>query len=181
MVNVNAAFDRGAVTAEYEQAGDEFHRLLTTLTREQLGLPSNGTRWTNEQLLFHMLFGYMVVRQLIWLVRTVDRLPAPIARGLARLLNAGTKPFDLVNYWGSHWGARVINRNRMGRTWDRVTAGLLRRLERESEGDLKRSMPYPTRWDPFFSERMTLGDVYHYPSLHFWFHHRQLSRLNQTP
>jgi hypothetical protein len=68
----------------------------------------------------------------------------------------------------------VFNRNRMGAKWDRVIRSLLRRLDRETEPSLARGMPYPTRWDPFFREYMTLGVVYHYPTQHFWFHHRQL-------
>ncbi|MGH3570775.1 MAG: hypothetical protein ACRDUW_02920 [Pseudonocardiaceae bacterium] len=35
-------------------------------------------------------------------------------------------------------------------------------------------MHYSTRWDPF-PEFMTLADVYHSPTQHFDFHHRQLS------
>lgn len=167
-------FDRASVVAEYEAAGREFHRLLGTLSPEEFDGPSAGTRWTNEQLLFHMLFGYMILRALLWLVRVVSRMPKPVGRGFARLLNWGTPPFDVINYWGSRWAATVFDRNRMGAKWDRVIRSLLRRLERETEDSLARGMPYPTRWDPFFTEYMTLGDVYHYPTQHFWFHRRQL-------
>lgn len=38
-----------------------------------------------------------------------------------------------------------------------------------------RWMPFPTKWDPFFTARMTLGDVYDYPTRHFDFHAGQLS------
>jgi hypothetical protein len=37
-------------------------------------------------------------------------------------------------------------------------------------------MCFPVKWDPFFRDRMTLADVYHYPFQHFEFHGRQLSR-----
>ena len=36
--------------------------------------PTGGTRWTNEQLLFHMVFGYMIVQRLLILVRVFSRL-----------------------------------------------------------------------------------------------------------
>jgi hypothetical protein len=36
-------------------------------------------------------------------------------------------------------------------------------------------MHYPTRWDPFFIDYMTLADVYRFPTQHFHFHRRQLS------
>ena len=36
-------------------------------------------------------------------------------------------------------------------------------------------MHFPTRWDPFFKDYMTLEDVYRYPGQHFDFHKRQLT------
>jgi hypothetical protein len=36
-------------------------------------------------------------------------------------------------------------------------------------------MRFPTRWDPFFTDVMTLTDVYHYATQHFDFHRRQLT------
>lgn len=131
-------FDTAVVAAEYRVAGDEFHRLLHTLTAEELRSLSAGTRRTNEQLLFHMLFGYMVVQRLVPLVCVVSRLPEPVGRGFARVWGSGTPPFDVVNYWGSRWGVSVFNHERMGRKRDRVTDSLLRRLERETDADLAR-------------------------------------------
>ena len=62
-------------------------RLLASADPETLRRRSNGTRWTNEQLLFHMVFGYMIVRALLILVRIFGRLPAPVSRGFAAVLN----------------------------------------------------------------------------------------------
>jgi len=36
-------------------------------------------------------------------------------------------------------------------------------------------MYYPTSWDPFFAEYMTLAQIYHYPTQHFRYHQRQLT------
>jgi len=36
-------------------------------------------------------------------------------------------------------------------------------------------MHFPTRWDPFFTDVMTLRDVYRYPTQHFDFHRAQLT------
>jgi hypothetical protein len=36
-------------------------------------------------------------------------------------------------------------------------------------------MPFPPRWDPFFTDHMTLLAVYHYPAQHYGFHRRQLT------
>ena len=169
------AFDRSLIAADYARAGRQVRDLIAGATPAELRRRSSGTRWTNEQLLFHMVFGYMVVQALLPLVRLISRLPAPIGRGFAAVLNAGTKPFDLVNYWGSCAAALVFNRHRMAAKFDRVSSALLRRLERETERDLARSMPFPTRWDPFFLPTMTLGQLYAYPTQHFDFHRAQLS------
>ncbi len=58
---------------------------------------------------------------------------------------------------------------------DRVVTALCRRLDRESAAALRVSMAFPTRWDPYFAERMTLADLYRYPALHFEHHRRQLT------
>ena len=56
----------------------------------------------------------------------------------------------------------------------RLTHGTLW-LATETETDLQRGMYYPVRWDPFFKDFMTLADIYHYPSLHYGYHQRQLT------
>ena len=137
--------------------------------------PTHGTRWTNEQLLYHMVFGYMVVQRLVVLVKVFGRLPDQVSRGFARALNAATRPFDAINYYGSCAGALVYNRHRMGTKMDRVVASLKSKLARESNDALRRAMHFPTRWDPFFKDYMTLADVYRYPGQHFDFHKRQLT------
>jgi len=167
--------DRVAVIAEMDDARVVFHHLLDTADSASLHRRSNGTRWTNEQLLFHMLFGYMIVRALLILVRAFSRLPAPVSEWFAAGLNFATVPFHAVNYWGSRLGALAYDHRRMGAKLDRVVASLQRRLRREHSVDLTLSMSYPVRWDPFFKPTMTLADVYHYPTQHFDFHRQQLS------
>lgn len=167
--------DRVAEHAEMERVRASFHRLLDQASDADLARPSNGTRWTNRQLLFHMLLGYLIVRALANLVRLFGRLPAPVGRGWARLLNAGTGPFDVVNYLGSYAGGTVLGRRTQAALFDRVIAALHRRLDTETEAELARGMPYPTRWDPFFQDYMTLGQVYRFPTQHFDFHHAQLT------
>ncbi|MFB4320582.1 hypothetical protein [Actinomadura sp. 21ATH] len=53
--------------------------MLNEAAAADLARRSDGTRWTNEQLLFHMMFGYLVVLRLLVLVRLIGRLPAPPA------------------------------------------------------------------------------------------------------
>lgn len=54
--------DREQICAELDRVRLDFRELLDTATVEELRKPTIGTRWTNEQLLFHMLFGYLLVR-----------------------------------------------------------------------------------------------------------------------
>ena len=64
-----------------------------------------------------MVFGYMIVQRLLILVKVFNRLPDGVSRSFARLLNAATKPFDVINYYGSGSAALVYNRRRMGQRW----------------------------------------------------------------
>lgn len=152
-----------------------FRHLIESADATVLSRRGNGTRWTNEQLLYHMLFGYMVVRALLILVKAFGRLPAGASQRFARGLDRATGPFNTINYWGSVAGAKVFNAKRMADKCDRVIGSLKRNLERESERELRRGMHYPTGWDPFFKPYMTLVDIYRYPTQHFNFHREQLS------
>lgn len=136
--------DKQAVHDEMERARVTFHELLDQASRADLRRPSAGTRWTNEQLLFHMLLGYLIIRALLALVGGFSRLPDGASRRYARLLDAGTAPFDAVNYAGSWLGGSVLGRRQMAALFDRVTATLHRRLDAESDADLARGMHYPT-------------------------------------
>lgn len=167
--------DRARTHDELEQARDDFHRLVGGADEADLRRPSNGTRWNNRQLLFHMLLGYLIIRALLRLVRVFGRLPQGFSRAYARLLNAGTGLFDAVNFLGSYLGGNTLGPDRMEAMFDRVIAKLHQRLDAETEADLARGMHYPTRWDPFFKDYMTLADVYRFPTQHFEFHRRQLT------
>jgi hypothetical protein len=55
----------------------------------------------DEQLLFHMLFGYLVVRRLLLPAGFLGRLPDGVSRVFASVLNPVTRLFHVVNYLGS--------------------------------------------------------------------------------
>lgn len=153
----------------------DFRTLVMTAGRSELRAATNGTKWTNEQLLFHMLFGYMLVRVLLPLVRFMSRMPVGLSRAFAAVLNAVTRPFHVVNYVGSLGGARVLGHDRMVRITDSATLALQERLERESPAGLDRGMHFPIGWDPYFTDFMTVLEVLHYPTQHYEHHRRQLT------
>jgi DinB superfamily len=167
--------DKLAVRDEMNAVRTEFRGLWERARPPDLRRSSAGTRWTNKQLLYHMLFGYLVVQALLILVRLFGRLPRGVGHGFAGLLNAGARPFHVINYLGSRAGGTVLSGDQMVRLLDWAVQRLQRRLELETDADLARGMCYPTKWDPFFREFMTLADIYRFPTQHFEFHRRQLT------
>lgn len=166
--------DRQSVHDELERVRADF-RQLESAGDDVLRKPSDGTRWNNRQLLFHMLLGYMIIGALLRLVRVFGRLPHRASRAYARLLNTATRPFDGVNFLGSYVGGRTVGPARMAVMFDHVVDRLHRGLDAETDAHLARGVHYPTRWDPFFKDYMTLADVYHFPTQHYDFHRRQLT------
>ena len=167
--------DRAAVIEEMEQARSSFRQLLTDASSASLQRRSNGTRWTNRQLLFHMLFGYLIVRTLLPLVRAFGRRPDDWSRRFAAALNAGRRPFHLINYLGSVGGGQVLPNRALIALMDRTIRGLQRTLAGATEETLALTMHFPPAWDPYFRDVMNVFDVYHYGTQHFEHHRRQLT------
>jgi hypothetical protein len=63
---------------------------------------------------------------------------------------------------------------------DRVIGSLHRQLAAETEASLEGQMAFPIHWDPYFSVEMTMRDLYHYATLHFDHHRRQLASTTST-
>ncbi|HET9859331.1 MAG TPA: DinB family protein [Nocardioidaceae bacterium] len=166
---------RRVIHDELERVRADLHRLAAGASAGDLRRPTDGTRWTNQQMLFHMVFGYMVVRRLLPLVRLFGRLPDRFSRTFAALLNSGTRPFHVINYLGSCGGALVFRGPRLTRQLDRTLDALHRRLDVESVDALDRRMHFPVGWDPFFSDTMTLAEVYRYGTQHYDLHREQLT------
>jgi hypothetical protein len=167
--------DRRDIDADLERVASDFHELLEAATVVELRGPTNGTRWTNEQLLFHMLFGFLLVRALLVLVKALGRLPAGVSRTFAAALNAGTRPFHVVNYLCALPGPRLVRGRAMGRLMDRTIGHLRAGLRREPDRSLALAMHFPVGWDPYFTDVMTVADVYAYPTQHYDHHRRQLT------
>ena len=112
------------IRIEMDRVREDFHELLDSATVRELRRPTDGTKWTNEQLLFHMVFGYLLVRNLLVIVRGFSQLPDGASRRFAATLNAGTRPFHTVNYVGSLGGIRVLGYPRTERLMDRTVGAL---------------------------------------------------------
>ena len=116
--------DKAALHEELERVRQGFARHIADMTPADLDRISNGTRWTNRQLLFHMLFGYIIVRRLIWMVKLLSYLPTVATKPFAASLDAATKPFDWANYIGPVIAAKFISPARMQHWLDRLTVWL---------------------------------------------------------
>jgi DinB superfamily len=169
------------IANELRVVRDDFHLLLDGATSAGLRGATNGTRWTNEQLLFHMLFGYLLVWNLLWLVKAFGRVPRSWSRGFAAMLDAATRPFHVINYVGSLGGARLLGRARMERLMDRVIDSLVESVNRASRAQLDRGMHFPGGWDPYFRDYVTVREVYHYATQHYRHHRNQLTLANAVP
>ena len=161
------------IQQELRQAQTDFHQLVAAVTPQDLRRRSDGTRWTNRQLLWHMVFGYLIVRTLMPLVHLLGRLGW--TRRFAAILNALHRPFHLINYAGSAAGGLLLPPRRMAAIMDATIDALDRRLAAETPASLALTMHFPTRWDPYFWETMSVLDVYHYGTEHYNHHRRQLT------
>ena len=80
-----------ATLAGYARARSELSELLADVTPDQLRRRSIGTRWTNEQLLFHLVFGYMVTQAPVRArLRGTAERPPPGCSGPWRSPTGGT-------------------------------------------------------------------------------------------
>ncbi len=167
--------DTSDIDVDLARVAADFRELLDSATRAEFRAPTNGTKWTNEQLLFHMLFGFLLVRALLVLVKGFGRLPGSVARVFAATLNAGTRPFHVVNYLCALPGSWVLSGRGIARLMDSTIGHLRASLARESERTLALTMHFPIGWDPYFKEVMAVADVYHYATQHYDHHRRQLT------
>jgi hypothetical protein len=152
-----------------------FLPILDSYSPDDFQRQSIGTKWTNHELLFHMLFGYLITRTLLLIApvgsRVPDRFVAMFMRSLSRLV----RPFNWINYMGSVIGGRLYSPERMFTRLETVTGKLERLLNGVNDELLAHESYVPTAWDPFFKTRMTIAEIFHYPTQHFRFHEAQLS------
>jgi hypothetical protein len=158
-----------------ERARIEFKDLVGQATPADLRRRSDGTRWTNRQLLFHMLFGYLIVRTLMPLVHGFGKRPGSWSLHFARILNAGHRPFHVINYLGSCGGGQALPTTTMIKLMNCIIHSLQHKLDNETEKSLALTMHFPTAWDPYFRDIMSVLDVYHYGTQHFDHHYKQLT------
>ncbi len=163
------------IRAELEATRRTFHALLVILTEPDLRKRSQNPGWTNGEILAHMLFGLIILRALLPIVRCWGRFPKAASKPFAQLLNAFTVPFNGINAQGARLQARLFTFPRIGKLFDQVYAAVTQQLNAIEGDEWNRGMYYPTHWDPNFGDFMTVEDLFHYTNHHFNFHAKQIA------
>jgi len=167
---------KDVLRAEFEATRLTFHSLLASLTADDLRRRSHNPGWTNGELLFHMTLEFLSIPALGRLIRVLGRLPPRYSHALARLLNSFTSSFNRINALIPRLGGKVYTRKRLGALYDRIHRRIVRQLDTIPDNEWQLGMHYPTKWEPLFSDYMTLEEFFYYPIKHFNFHLRQLAR-----
>jgi hypothetical protein len=167
---------KAAILSQLEGSRLTFHALLDSLSDADLQKESRNPPWTNQQILFHMVFGFFLLPSLIVIALLFARLPKSLSKRFATLLNGAVGPFNAINSLGPQGGGRLFTRRGLRKTFDLVYTLIVRLLQLLPEAELKRGMHYPTKWDPLFSDYMTLGEICQFPMKHFYFHVGHIAR-----
>ncbi len=168
---------RDEIRSELESARSTFHELLNSLSDKDLQKKSHNPGWTNREILFHMLLGFIVIDMLLPMVKMFGRLPPVYSKIFANILNFSTPVFNVVNAFGARMGGRIFSKHFLEKKFDGVIQNLLKKLEVVKNDEWEQGMYYPNKWDGLFGEYMTIKKLFHYPTTHFKFHREQLSGI----
>ena len=173
--------DRGEVALPDQQraaltwVAEDFDALVGGTRVDELGRPTQGTRWTNEQLLFHMWFGQRIARAFVPMLGGFSRLPPRASVGWSHLLGVLTRPYDWVNFAAPVAGTRVVPLRRVRQWMHQDTDWLVGWGDRASAEELARGMTVPVSWDPYFIPWMSRLDVLEWAPKHYRHHRAQLT------
>ncbi len=106
---------REQVRSDLEETRSQFHAILESLSEADWRAPSRNAAWTNGQLLFHMVFAFILIPALSG-PRGPFWSPALESEALA----VSTPFFNWINALGPRIGARIYGRRRIGAKYDRV-------------------------------------------------------------
>ena len=154
---------------------DDYCRIVPAATSSELDGRSDGTKWTNRELLFHMWFGQRIARAMVPVMGGFSHLPPAASRGYAALLTAATRPYEWVNYAGGVGGARFAGLDRAQRWMVGDTNWLIHWGDRATAADLARGMSVPPGWDPYFAAWMSRADLLAWAPTHYRHHRAQLT------
>jgi hypothetical protein len=169
------------VRAGVEWIARDYLAILKAALPEELDLPTDGTAWTNRQLLFHMLLGQRVTRMVIVVMAAFSRLPPGASRAWAAGMSAVTPLYHRLNWLAAVVGGRLFTVARMGRQMEAVTGKILHFYDHASPLELRRGMTIPPSWDPYFSTWMDRAELMTWAPMHYRHHRGQLTLTTFPP
>lgn len=174
-MNTNNQATREEIRGELAMARTQFHKLLDSLSEQDLKKQSLNPGWTNGEILAHTTFGFIVINVLLPMARLWGRLPKDSSKWFAWLLNTFTGAFNWFNMIGARGQGKVFTYQRIGKIYDSVHFSLLKKIDSIKDDEWEHGMYYPTKWDSNFEEFMTLEKLFRYPISHFNFHLKQIA------
>jgi hypothetical protein len=174
-MNLESKPTADAIRDDLAEAGRRFHELVDSMSDSDWKTPSRNPAWTNGQVVYHVLFGFILIPALFGMIRFWSRMPPRFSRSFARALNWSTPVFNLANSLGPKGQAALFGQKRAIPIFDRVHRAILRRVDSLEQGEWRRGMYYPDRWDNLFRDFMTYEDLFRYPGLHLKKHLNQLA------
>ena len=169
----NTAQER--VRAELALAHCRFHKLLDSLSEVDWEARSRNPAWTNGQLVYHIMFAFMLIPSLFWMIKFWSKLPRSYARRFAQILDFTTPVFNRINALGPRGQASIFGRKRAGTIFDYIYRSILKKVDSLRVDQWAAGMHYPRRWDPTFGDFMTFEALFKYPPAHLEHHLSQLS------
>ena len=159
----------------FESTREEFHALLDSISEEDWNKQSLNSGWSNGEIFAHILFGFIILNALLPMARIWGRLPGKTSRPFAKFLNFITKPFNWINALGARGQGKVFTYRNVGKIFDKVLSSLISKANTIHGDEWQSGMYYPTKWDPNFSDFMTLEKLFLYPVAHYKFHRNQIA------
>jgi hypothetical protein len=159
----------------YDSTHDEFYRLLASISEEDWKKQSLNPGWSNGEIFAHILFGFVILNALLPMARMWGKLPQASSKPFANFLNFITKPFNWINALGARGQGKVFTYRNVGKVFDKVLDSLLSKANAIHDDEWQSGMYYPTKWDPNFSDFMTLEKLFLYPIAHFKLHQNQIA------
>ena len=173
---LNLEARRAQLRADLELARQEFHTLVSSIPDQAWTQPSRNAGWNNDQLVFHILLGFILVQPLSFVLIFFGHLPDVCSQIFAGILNLATPLFNLINKIGPRFAARWLGRAGIVRKFDQISDALVKQLDHSKPGHWVLSMRYPTRWDPRFKDDMHLEEVFRYAIAHLHHHSAQITQ-----
>ncbi len=163
-----------SILAELDDAKIAFHTMLNSMEEVDFRGQSLNPGWTNGEIMVHITFGFIVLNVLLPMARLWGRLPRGSSRWFADLLNWFTRPFNWINGLGARFQGKVFTYPRVRKIFDRYYNSLVKKAGSIRADEWDHGMYYPARWDPNFSDFMTLEKLFRYVVAHTRFHLTQI-------